>query len=267
MTFGYSGEVLLPVTMTGATGPLTAHAQWLVCKVLRAGGRRLQSDLPAGTPAPRPRRRCSPTPTARAAPLAVARADRRRRHPVRAGPELTPATVTDAWFTPDEPGAAGGADQPTSVRAAGLRLTLKPGPDSTRRAALRRAVRARRRPGMQAAWCSARTPGDSAAAPAMPPLAPLLVFAFLGGLILNLMPCVFPILAMKAVSLRAAPRTSGARRRCTCAVLCRRRAGDVRGLAAALLAPRAAGGAAGWGFQFQSPVFVASWPGCCSRSG
>ena len=35
----------------------------------------------------------------------------------------------------------------------------------------------------------------------MPPLSEILVFAFLGGLILNLMPCVFPILAMKAVAL------------------------------------------------------------------
>jgi thiol:disulfide interchange protein DsbD len=86
----------------------------------------------------------------------------------------------------------------------------------------------------------------------------MLGFAFLGGLILNLMPCVFPVLAIKAAGLARLP---GAAR------------GDARGyalsyaagvmvtfvaLAAVLVGVRAGGGAAGWGFQFQSPVFVAA---------
>ena len=54
--------------------------------------------------------------------------------------------------------------------------------------------------------------------------------------------------------MAGAPR-GGARAACRC--LYRGRAGDVRRLGAALLAARAAGAAAGWGFQFQSPVFVA----------
>jgi thiol:disulfide interchange protein DsbD len=40
-----------------------------------------------------------------------------------------------------------------------------------------------------------------------------LAFALLGGLVLNLMPCVFPVLAMKAASL-AGMRTSAVRRGC-----------------------------------------------------
>jgi thiol:disulfide interchange protein len=89
--------------------------------------------------------------------------------------------------------------------------------------------------------------------PAMPPLGQILVFAFLGGLILNLMPCVFPILAMKAVSLaQHAGRGSGHAVSYTAGVLVM-----FIGLAAALLVARAAGTAAGWGFQFSSPVFVA----------
>ena len=80
----------------------------------------------------------------------------------------------------------------------------------------------------------------------------------LGGLILNLMPCVFPVLAMKAAALRAAGRRraqrDAARRLAyTAGVLV-----SFAALAAALIALRAAGVAAGWGFQFQSPVFVAA---------
>jgi thiol:disulfide interchange protein len=79
----------------------------------------------------------------------------------------------------------------------------------------------------------------------------------LGGLILNLMPCVFPVLAMKAMALA---RLSGAR-----SARCRAHAAsytagvvlDLRALGGA--AGRAARGraAAGWGFQFTEPAFVA----------
>ena len=89
----------------------------------------------------------------------------------------------------------------------------------------------------------------------------VLGLAWLGGLVLNLMPCVFPVLAVKALGLA---RLSGASRRA------------VRGRSAAyalgvlvcfaalgglMLGLRAAGAGVGWGFQFQSPVFVAglSW--------
>jgi thiol:disulfide interchange protein len=87
----------------------------------------------------------------------------------------------------------------------------------------------------------------------MPPLGQILVFAFLGGLILNLMPCVFPILAMKAVGLaQHAGRGHGHAVSYTVGVLV-----TFVALAGALLATRAAGTAAGWGFQVSSPVFVA----------
>lgn len=84
-----------------------------------------------------------------------------------------------------------------------------------------------------------------------------LLWAFLGGMILNVMPCVFPVLAIKASGLSA----FGQRPR-------REVAGDVAAysfgilvamwaLVAAVLALRNAGTAVGWGFQFQHPVFVA----------
>ena len=83
-----------------------------------------------------------------------------------------------------------------------------------------------------------------------------LLFAVLGGLILNLMPCVFPILAMKAASLATAAHDPGHARRDGLAFL----AGVLTTfllLAGVLLALRAAGEAVGWGFQLQSPPVIA----------
>jgi len=82
-------------------------------------------------------------------------------------------------------------------------------------------------------------------------------FAFLGGLILNLMPCVFPILSMKAASLTAHAHDAGKTRVQGLAFL----AGVVVTflvLAGLLIAVRAGGAAVGWGFQLQSPAVVAA---------
>jgi thiol:disulfide interchange protein DsbD len=85
----------------------------------------------------------------------------------------------------------------------------------------------------------------------------MLGLALLGGLALNLMPCVFPVLAVKTVGLAG---LAGARERAAAWHAASYTAGVLAafaGLGSLLLALRAAGGAAGWGFQFQSPVFVA----------
>ena len=92
---------------------------------------------------------------------------------------------------------------------------------------------------------------------ATPSLVLVLGFALLGGLILNLMPCVFPVLSIKAVSIMEA---HGKERRHQRAHALAYTAGVVLSTlaaAAALLVLRALGQALGWGFQLQSPVFVA----------
>ena len=76
--------------------------------------------------------------------------------------------------------------------------------------------------------------------------------AIAGGILLNLMPCVFPILALKALHLSRAGGDSGEARRDAFAYA----AGAIVGtgaLGAALLAIRAAGSEAGWAFQLQDP--------------
>ena len=82
----------------------------------------------------------------------------------------------------------------------------------------------------------------------------ILLLAFLGGLILNFMPCVFPILSLKAVSL-AKSAAGGKHLRngilYLSGVLC-----CFAGIAAILYLLRYGGYEAGWGFQLQSPIFV-----------
>ncbi|MDE8345502.1 MAG: protein-disulfide reductase DsbD family protein [Acidocella sp.] len=84
---------------------------------------------------------------------------------------------------------------------------------------------------------------------------PYVLLAFLGGLILNLMPCVFPVLAIKALAMA---RLGGARGHIRREAL--GYAGGVvasmLGLGLVMLGLRGLGVAAGWGFQFQSPWFV-----------
>jgi thiol:disulfide interchange protein DsbD len=88
------------------------------------------------------------------------------------------------------------------------------------------------------------------------PLWQALIFALIGGVILNLMPCVFPVLAMKAMALA---RLGGAGRGAVRLEAAAYTAGAVvsfTALAGLLLVLRGAGMALGWGFQFTSPVFV-----------
>ncbi|MET0294094.1 MAG: thioredoxin family protein, partial [Phenylobacterium sp.] len=101
-------------------------------------------------------------------------------------------------------------------------------------------------------------PPPGAAAPAGPGLGlPLaLGFALLGGLILNLMPCVFPILAMKAASLAGHGSQVAEARRHALAFLAGVMA-TFLALAGLLIGLQAAGAAVGWGFQLQSPPVVA----------
>lgn len=86
-------------------------------------------------------------------------------------------------------------------------------------------------------------------------LLPALAFALLGGIILNLMPCVFPVLSIKVLSLASAHRerlrlhgwayTAGI-------VL------SFVAFASVLMLARAGGEAIGWGFQLQSPLLIAA---------
>jgi thiol:disulfide interchange protein DsbD len=109
-------------------------------------------------------------------------------------------------------------------------------------------------PALDAALRSNAAPAQRAAPLS---LVAALLGALLGGVILNLMPCVFPILAIKVTGFARHAQDVRAHRVAGLAYS----AGVVLSFAllgAAMLGLRAAGEQLGWGFQLQSPVVVAS---------
>ncbi len=238
-----SGHVVLPFTAQNVTNPVQLRARWLVCAdicvpehadftLALPGGASAEAGLFAPSA-------IVPSPfAATLAPdgtLAVT------------GPGR--AQVAAARFFPLAPeGIVNAAPQPLSFTATGLVLRLnlaQPG------AALPGVLELTDPSGQMQALSLTPTPAP------LPGHAPYWALALLGGLILNLMPCVFPILAMKACAFA---RLGGAghghiRREALgygAGVLV-----SMLALAGLLLALRAGGAAAFWGFQFQSPVFVA----------
>lgn len=88
-------------------------------------------------------------------------------------------------------------------------------------------------------------------------LAWALVLALLGGLILNLMPCVFPVLSIKALGFVQRAHGHEAELRRHGLVFLAGVMTAFVGLALVLAFVKAAGGTVGWGFQLQSPLIVA----------
>ena len=257
MTYGYTGEVLLPVAVVpDQAGALEVEAQasWLVCEKLcvpEEGVFRL--SLPVGTPGP-----------SAEAPLFAAGAARvPRPSPFAAtvspegvlsvmGAGLSRSTVRDAWFFPE----AEGIGQPSTAPEIGdgvVRIALRPEAEWKAGAGLSGVLVLRDPGGEESALQVAAVPGAGVARMG---LWRSVVFAALGGLILNLMPCVFPVLAMKAVAVAG---LSGRGRRAVRAEAVSYVAGVMAAflaLGGVLLGLRAAGSVAGWGFQFQSPMLV-----------
>ena len=274
MSYGYTGDVVLPVTLrpmtlgpsgqSGAAGPLhlAATADWLACAnvcVPEHGVFRL--DLPQGAD--------GAAPSSQAPLFAAALA----RHPLPSpfpatlsrdgvlrlsGSGLGPQSVRDAWFFPAAPGLIDQvAAQKVSITPGQVAIALRPLPGAPGAKPLGGLVVLRDPAGNESFLSVSAPPGSAASATGWSALPRLLLLAFLGGIVLNLMPCVFPVLAMKALALS---RMSGAARRemrlsagfYTAGVLV-----AFAALGALMLGLRAAGSAVGWGFQFQSAVFVA----------
>jgi thiol:disulfide interchange protein/DsbC/DsbD-like thiol-disulfide interchange protein len=110
-------------------------------------------------------------------------------------------------------------------------------------------------------WLSAGSAPVPAAEVAGMGLAHALLLALLGGLVLNLMPCVLPVLAIKVFSIsemaeaahvgRAEPMRHGIAY--TVGIL-----GSMAALGTCVVVLRSAGHSVGWGFQFQEPIYIAA---------
>jgi thiol:disulfide interchange protein DsbD len=264
-SYAYTGDLLLPFTITppaSAHGPLTLgiHATWLICaNVCVPEEAQFSLTLPQGTPAPSPE-----APLFAAADAKMPRPSPFAAHITQAGLltlEAPHVKLREVKFFPEAPGVFDqGVDPAVQNDGAVISLQLKPLHPLDAKAHVGGVLVITDQGGETAALSVDAAPGGSPApaVPAGPGLLEALVLAFAGGLILNLMPCVLPILAIKALGIA---RLSGAAR----AHVRREVAFYTLGVLAAFaviggvtLAARAAGDAAGWGVQFQSAAFTAS---------
>lgn len=282
---------LVPAGPMPATGEITlrARASWLVCKdVCIPGDAHLALVLrvaTAQTDTPRP-----PETSLFAATDALLPRDDVARAP-RAS--IADRVLTLSWAAGEEgdPGAGlfmpyteglilPAAAQPVARTAEGWRVDIPLGESSSA------AVAEVRKAGMvEGIWTRANGPGlvwratlssdeppsrtalvhpgrtaeqDAAASPgaagASAGLAGAILAAMLGGLILNLMPCVFPVIGLKVLSFSHSGAPGSAFRQSiwfAIGVI-----GSFIVLAALLMVLRSAGEAVGWGFQLQSPLVV-----------
>jgi thiol:disulfide interchange protein len=105
---------------------------------------------------------------------------------------------------------------------------------------------------------SVATSPPIAPTPALPaqPLWQILLYAFIGGLILNIMPCVLPVIALKILGFVSEARSEPRRVRNLGLIYAFGVLVSFLALAAIVIGVKAAGHRAGWGMQFGSPVFI-----------
>jgi thiol:disulfide interchange protein len=102
------------------------------------------------------------------------------------------------------------------------------------------------------------TPTPTPTIPALPPqpLWRMLLYALIGGLILNVMPCVLPVIALKILGFVNEAKSDPRRVRLLGLVYAFGVLVSFLVLAALIIGVRAAGHHAGWGMQFGSPIFI-----------
>lgn len=290
---GFEGDTLLPVKITapadaapGTKVTLSASADWLMCQdVCIPGNADVTLTLPVAAEPPQPDATWGDK--LRATMAALPRPDSNwHATAARDGKTIT-LTVTPTeplahapadvhFFSPDGLVAY---DQPQPTRPDGhggvvLKLSIAPeGPQdaqqlhgvltsengwrpdgSLRGLEISAALKAA---GTAATATEAHSGDTSANGPARPgPLGGTLLLAFIGGLILNLMPCVFPVLGIKILGF---VNQAGHHRSRVIAHGLTFALGVLLSfwaLAGVLAALRAGGAQLGWGFQLQSPAFV-----------
>ena len=290
MNYGYEGTLLLPVAVAVPAGwqgealDVKLHAEWLVCKdvcIPESGDFALRLPAQAATAA-----HAGLFATAHAAapqPLPAAQASAAVE-----GSQLVlrVAGLPVAWqgkllrFFPEVPGLIDNAAAPKAAWQ-GANWTARVPLDAQRTEsptaipavlAIDGAAGVQLQLAVTTPWPAAAPPpaalptlGNEQVTPAPPPpadigLALTLLLALAGGALLNLMPCVFPVLSLKVLRFASHASEPDARRRILAGGLAYT-AGVVLSfvaLAGLLLALRAGGEQLGWGFQLQQPAVVAA---------
>jgi len=271
MDFGYEDEVLFPFVLDLATaakpGPVVLHAKvdWLVCREVCIPGKaalevnrnillhapmvateaepdssiwkRLGNLLPTPLPA-------SDKPVFQATTVGF-------RLAVETGQRESSAT----FFPADQDILDNPAPQKLTPTATGFILDLKKDANLAASPAQLKGVLEL---SGERAYELVALPGKVAA---VPEASGSMLFraaglAFLGGLLLNLMPCVFPVLFLKGLALVRSANEERHKLRAHGYVYAAGILVSFWVLVAVLLGLRAAGARLGWGFQFQSPVFL-----------
>ncbi len=283
VNFGYKDEVHLLTRIEvpadakpGETITVTGAADWLVCEdICIPESATLSFTIPvaAGPVEAAPERaalfadarRSLPVPSPFAATFA---AGATAHELVLAAPGLEAANLKSVFFFPENfavtPAAA---PQSFTVTDDGLRLALQKGGDLPDGPILGVLVLEEDLDGTvsrQALEIAAEVTGEAPGAAAGPTAAAretagmglfqAALFALLGGVILNLMPCVFPVISIKAMAL---VRHGGGHARAHGLAYTGGVLACFAAVAGALIALRAGGAEIGWGFQLQDPWIVA----------
>lgn len=277
MDFGYEDEVAFPVKLTAAKGlkpgpvHLDAKVNWLVCREVCIPGRaHLGLNLTV-----------DPKAVAPAQPVgAIGEALGLIPKQLPAGTKLTVTggknefvldlitgdRITDAEFYPfDQEQIANAGDQMVEPLKDGVRLRVPRAPELTKLPGRLHGVlklddeTAYEVTAPVVAGEVARRAGSGPVPPSAKELTVVAAvsLAFVGGIILNLMPCVFPVLFLKGLSLVQSSGEDRSRIRRHGLVYTLGILASFWAIVAALLALRAGGTEAGWGFQLQSPTFLA----------
>ena len=275
MDFGYEDEAMFPLTLsadkTARPGNTVLHAKvnWLVCREVCIPGKaeletnsvvidHLLKDVPLPGPDAEIFKRLSA-----ALPQPLPSSDTAVFQPTPSGFRLAVTTdqrETQAEFFPEDQDILDNpAPQTVTSTATGLILDLKKDANlSTSPSQLKGVLELSGGRNYEIA----ALPGIVAAPPAAPAfslaaLASTTFFAFLGGLLLNLMPCVFPVLFLKGLALVHSGHKELHKLRAHGLVYTAGILVSFWALVGLLLGLRAAGATLGWGFQFQSPIFLA----------
>ncbi|MCU0791911.1 MAG: thioredoxin family protein [Opitutaceae bacterium] len=279
---GYEGTTYLPVTLTpppdlapGVPVTLRARADWLMCKeVCVPGAADLSLTLTPTAPGATKSAVVADSPegeallaTINALPAALptdlqATAARTPGDKIlRLSLSGLPGLAKDPWFFASDAAIAYDQPQSQTASASGLVLELPVSEDAypavTR---LRGVLTFANGPAYELDLPITAAPAaaavESAKSATTASFAGILAIAFVGGLILNLMPCVFPVLGLKVMSF---VQQAGEDRKKITAHGLVFTSGVLLSfwlLAATLAILRAGGASLGWGFQLQEPAFV-----------
>ncbi|BAM88173.1 putative suppressor for copper-sensitivity B [Bradyrhizobium oligotrophicum S58] len=276
-TFGYDEHVLFPlrVRLQDGTAPahLTLKAVLFVCSVICTQQEaHLEADIPATTRLPNDQalidewRQSVPRETSPGLSITGLRIDRQPKPQLRLEVQATPPLRAPDVFLDGNDAVTGGRAQVSTISDDNVRIIVpvqgldKTGPKPRLRVTLvdgDRSIEASLPvdAGETAPAASAER-GDATPRPAAASIWAILGVALLGGFILNFMPCVFPVLSLKLVSLvdHGSGHLSSPRRAFLATA-----AGIVASfltLAVILSALKATGAEVGWGLQFQQPAFL-----------